>query len=218
MNPARTLPQYLVTRYRGWKATRYAENKSWYLHLAEDGQHPRAMMISCCDSRVTPVELFGADPGEFFIHRNIANLVPPAATGGACQHHCTLAAVDYAISVLHVSHLVVMGHSHCGGVKGCLDMCDGNAPLLEADDSAVGRWLDVLRPAWERTAGIEPADERQSAMEREGVLISLDNLMTYPVVREAVEAERLTLHGIWKDIATGALQQYDPAAGAFVEV
>ena len=218
MQKARTLPQYLVKRYRGWKATRFAENKSWYLHLAEDGQHPRAMVISCCDSRVTPVDLFGADPGEFFIHRNIANLVPPAAKGEACQHHCTLAAVDYAITVLHVAHLVVMGHSHCGGVKGCLDMCAGHAPLLEADDSAVGRWLDVLRPAYERTASLEGLDERQAAMEREGVLISLENLMTYPVVRTAVEAERLTLHGIWKDIATGSLHEFDPQAGGFVEL
>ena len=216
MQHARPLPGYLATRYRGWRATRYAENKSWYLHLVQDGQHPRAMVITCCDSRVTPVELFGADPGEFFMHRNIANLVPPVDASG--QHHCTQAAVDYAISVLHVAHVLVIGHSQCGGVKGCLDMCAGAAPALEAPDSPVGRWLDVLRPGYERTSGIEEPVARLQAMEHQAVVISLENLMTYPVVAEAVAAERLTLHGIWQDIARGALLEYDPAAGGFVEV
>ena len=216
MHYARPLPGYLLTRYRGWRATRFAENKSWYLHLAEDGQHPRGMVISCCDSRVTPVELFGADPGEFFIHRNIANLVPPADTTGL--HHCTLATVDYAIRVLHVSHLLVIGHSQCGGVKGCHDMCSGHAPELRSPDSAVGHWLEVLRPGFERTAGIEDKARRLTAMEQQSVLISLENLMTYDVVREAVAADRLTLHGLWQNIATGVLHQYDPASGAFNEL
>lgn len=216
MHRLRPLPGYLVTRYRGWKATRFAENRSWYLHLVEDGQHPRAMVITCCDSRVTPVEMFGADPGEFFIHRNIANLVPPYGPSG--QHHCTLAAVDYAVQVLHVSHLVVMGHSNCGGVKGCHDMCSGAAPALEAEDSPVGRWLEVLRPGFERTDGLAPLAARLAAMEHQSVLISLANLLTYPVVQTAVEEGRLTLHGVWQDIAGGALYQYDPGAGNFVEV
>ena len=216
MQHARPLPGYLATRYRGWRATRFAENKSWYLHLVEDGQHPRAMVITCCDSRVTPVELFGADPGEFFIHRNIANLVPPVDASG--QHHCTLAAVDYAVNVLHVAHVVVMGHSQCGGVKGCMDMCAGTAPALEAADSPVGRWLDVLRPGYERTAEIAEAAARQEAMEQQGVVISLENLMTYPVVAAAVASERLTLHGVWQDIASGSLRQYDAATGRFIDV
>lgn len=216
MHRVRPLPGYLVTRYRGWKATRFAENKSWYLHLVADGQHPRAMVITCCDSRVTPVELFGGDPGEFFIHRNIANLVPAVDDEG--QHRCTLAAVDYAITVLHVAHIVVMGHSHCGGVKGCLDMCEGRAPALQTAESPVGRWLDVLRPAVERTDRIADTEARLAAMEHQGVLISLENLLTYPVVRDAIAADRLTLHGVWKDLARGVLHQYDPHTDGFVEV
>lgn len=216
MQDARPLPPYLINRYRGWRATRFAENRSWYLHLAEGGQHPRSMVITCCDSRLTPLELFEADPGEFFLHRNIANLVPPLAPSGL--HHCTLAAVEYAVRVLNVAHLVVMGHSQCGGVKGCHDMCAGAAPALEAEDSTIGRWLEVLRPGYERTAGIADTAERLAAMEHQAVIVSLENLMTFPVVREAVEAGRLTLHGIWEDIASGALWQYDPARGEFVVV
>ncbi len=214
MQDARPLPGYLAARYRGWKATRYTENRSWFMHLASDGQHPRAMIISCCDSRVSPPEIFGADPGEFFIHRNIASIVPPRDPVG--QHHCTAAAVEYAVDALHVAHLLVIGHSGCGGVKGCRDMCEGHAPVLEAPESMVGRWLEVLRPAHARTAGIDDPAGRLAAMEREGVLVSLENLLTYGFVREAVEGGRLTLHGLWTDIGSGVLEQYDPEKAAFI--
>ena len=100
MQFAKPLPEYLVKRYHGWKATTYAENHSWYMRLAEDGQHPRAMVISCCDSRVHVTSIFGADQGEFFIHRNIANLVPPFAADG--QQHGTSATVEYEIGRAHV--------------------------------------------------------------------------------------------------------------------
>ena len=101
MEFAKPLPEYLVKRYQGWKATTYAENKSWYKRLAEDGQHPRAMVISCCDSRVHVTSIFGADQGEFFIHRNIANLVPAYAADG--KQHGTSATVEYAVTALKVA-------------------------------------------------------------------------------------------------------------------
>ena len=213
MREADTLPGYLVARYRGWRATRYFENRSWFMHLASDGQHPRAMVISCCDSRVNPPEMFGADPGEFFIHRNIASIVPPHDP--AAQHLCTAAAVEYAVMALHVAHILVIGHSGCGGVKGCHDMCTGAAPALEAEGSLVGRWLDALRPSFARTDGVNPA-ERLGAMERAGVLVSLENLLGYDFVRTPVAEGRLTLHGLWTDIASGVLEQYDPETDRFV--
>ena len=116
MDRAKPLPGYLVQRYHGWKATGYAENATWYRRLAAEGQRPRAMVISCCDSRVHVTSIFGADQGEFFIHRNIANLVPPYQPDG--DHHGTSAAVEYAVRVLNVAHLIVLGHSNCGGIKG----------------------------------------------------------------------------------------------------
>ena len=213
MQDAHPLPGYLVARYRGWKATRFTENRSWFLHLAQDGQHPRAMVISCCDSRVSPPEMFGADPGEFFIHRNIASVVPPLDPGA--QHHCTSAAVEYAVSVLQVPHVLVIGHSGCGGVQGCHDMCAGLAPALEAEGSMVGRWLDVLRPVYARTIDVDPA-LRLGAMERAGVLISLENLLSYRFVQAPVAAGRLRLHGLWTDIASGVLEEYDATSGTFV--
>lgn len=215
MHDARPLPSYLVTRFHGWRATTYAENKAWYRHLAEEGQNPRAMVISCCDSRVHVTSIFGADQGEFFIHRNIANLVPPYEADG--QPHGTSAAVEYAVTALKVAHVIVLGHSSCGGVKGFRDMCTGRAPELKESSSFVGRWMDILRPGWERLGG-DAQEVAQDVLEREAVLVSLENLMTFPFVAKAVAEERLTLHGLWTDIGEGGLSCYEPEAGGFVPV
>lgn len=214
MKFARTLPGYLVTRFRGWQATSYADNKSWFRHLANEGQHPRTMLIACCDSRVHVTAIFGADQGEFFIHRNIANLVPPYLPDG--DHHGTSAAVEYAVTALKVAHIIVVGHSSCGGVKGCHDMCAGHAPELSSGSSFVGRWMEILRPGFENTSEIEDEDARIRAMELEAVRISLHNLMTFPFVKEAVAAEHLTLHGVWHNIGEGTLDVFDGETERFV--
>ena len=167
MSHARPLPAYLIQRFHGWKATTYHENKAWYRRLAASGQHPRAMVISCCDSRVHVTSIFGADEGEFFIHRNIASLVPPYNPDG--EYHGTSAAVEFAVTSLGVAHIVVLGHSNCGGVKGCHDMCCGAAPELLEKTSFVGRWMDILRPGYQRVEGL-PADEILQALENGGFL------------------------------------------------
>ena len=215
MSHIRPLPAYLVQRFQGWRATAYQENKAWYRRLAESGQHPRAMVISCCDSRVHVTSIFGADEGEFFIHRNVANLVPPYNPDG--QTHGTSAAVEYAVTSLGVAHIVVLGHSNCGGVKGCHDMCSGLAPQLEEKSSFVGRWMDILRPGYDRVKDL-PEGERIGALEKQAVLVSLENLVTFPFVREALADDMLTLHGLWSNTGEGGLEQFDPARGGFVPV
>ncbi|MDZ4095476.1 MAG: carbonic anhydrase [Paracoccaceae bacterium] len=215
MDQAKPLPAYLVQRFHGWKATAYQDNKAWYRRLASSGQHPRAMVISCCDSRVHVTSIFGADEGEFFIHRNVANLVPPYNPDG--EYHGTSAAVEYAVTALGVAHIVVLGHSSCGGVKGCHDMCSGQAPELLERSSFVGRWMDILRPGYERVAHL-PAEGRARALEKEAVVISLENLMSFPFVKAAVEDDRLTLHGLWTDTGEGGLEQYDPLVKGYVAV
>lgn len=216
MDIARPLPTYLVHRYHGWKATTYAENRAWYHRLADEGQHPRAMVISCCDSRVHVTSIFGADMGEFFLHRNIANLVPPFEIDGG--QHGTSAAVEFAVNALKVAHVIVLGHSGCGGVRGCHDMCSGAAPELEQESSFVGRWMDILRPGYDRVKHIGDEASRISALEREAVLVSLENLMTFPFVSAAVQSDRLTLHGLWHDIGEGGVEQYDAASRRFVPI
>ena len=207
------LPQYLVKRYQGWKATSHSENRAWYRRLALEGQRPRAMVISCCDSRVHVTSLFGADSGEFFIHRNIASLVPPYAPDGL--QHGTSAAIEFAVTALKVAHLIVMGHTLCGGVQGCHAMCSGHAPELEEQTSFVGRWMDILRPGYERVKDL-PAEEQVGALEREAVLVSIRNLMTFPFVEKAVASGDLSLHGVVHDITEGTLLQAEERGARWV--
>ena len=214
MTSTRPLPQYLVQRYHGWRATAFTENRAWYRRLADEGQRPRAMVISCCDSRVHVTSIFGADTGEFFIHRNIANLVPGYAPDG--QQHGTSAAVEYAVKTLKVAHLIVLGHSQCGGVAGCHAMCAGHAPELDEATSFVGRWMDILRPGYERIKDLPP-DDQIPALERMAVQVSLDNLMTFPFVAAAVQEEELSLHGLLHDIRDGKLWSLD-AQGEFAAI
>ena len=216
MEFAKPLPTYLSKRFHGWKATTYSENRAWYRRLASEGQRPRAMVISCCDSRVHVTSIFGADQGEFFIHRNIANLVPPYEPDG--DHHGTSAAVEFAVTVLKVAHLIVLGHSECGGVQGCIDMCKGEHAHADTKDSFVARWMDILKPKYALVADMEDPGQQVRALERQAVLTSLENLMTFPFITQAVADGSLSLHGLWTDIGEGGLECYDAKTGSFLPV
>lgn len=204
---------YLVQRYRGWKATTYSQNRGCYRRLAEEGRRPRAMVISCCDSRVHVTSIFGADQGEFFIHRNIANLVAPHEPGG--DHHGTSAAVEYAVSALKVAHLIVLCHSQCGGVQGCIDMCKGRAPELDAKESYVGRWMDILRPKFDQVSAVAGDAAQAHELEKLSVVASLENRLSFAFVATAAEAGTLSLHGLWTEIGEGGLEWCDPKGGGF---
>jgi carbonic anhydrase len=212
MTHAKPVPSFLAQRYHDWKGSTYADKRSLHHRLADEGQSPRGMIITCCDSRVQASSIFGADPGDFFIHRNIANLVPPYSE--QADGNGTSAAVEYGVTALKVPHLIVMGHSQCGGVAGCLQMCEGKAPALEEGSSFVGRWIDILRPGYERVSDL-PEEQRGQALEHEAVLLSIENLMSYPFVRSRVEEGSLSLHGLWVDIREGDLLGYAPEDKAF---
>lgn len=207
MHRVKSLPDYLLDRYKDWKETSFPDNRDWFRKLADEGQHPKAMVIACCDSRVAINSVFGQRTGELFVHRNIANLVPPYTPDG--NHHGTGAAVEFAVKHLKVEHILVMGHSNCGGVAGCIAMCEGHAPEFDEAESLIGRWLDVLRPGFATVADIEVAEDRQTALEKEGIHVSLENLLGYPFVRDAVENGTLSLHGLWADIADMDLETFD---------
>lgn len=213
MEHARPLSADFAARYRAWQEGDYQAHAGARRKLAEEGQHPKALVIGCSDSRVNALAMFDAAPGEIFVHRNVANLVPPSSAGAV--HVGTSAVVEYAVTALKVPSIIIMGHSRCGGVAGCRAMCEGEAPTLADPASSIGRWVDHLRPAYD-TISETPAGERDGALERAGVLMSLANLMTFPYVASAVAAGALSLHGLWTDIGSGALEVYDPAADGFV--
>lgn len=220
MEHAKPLPEYIVRRVHGWQATTFAESRSWYKRLADEGQQPRAMIIACCDSRIDVQALLGAEPGELFMVRNIANLTPPYAPDH--MHHGTSAAIEYAVKVLGVAHIVVLGHAQCGGVAAYFDKrAEGKSTALGEGEGAtfVDRWLDILAPAYERVQAMEgDRKTRIEALEKEAVLASIRNLEGFPFVRDAVESGRLTLHGGWFDITSGMLHVFDEEEGVFSPV
>src|SRR3712207_5302054 len=134
------LPSRLIEGYRAFLAERLPRERSRYAALAETGQRPEVMIIGCCDSRVSPEVIFDASPGELFVVRNVANLVPPYETGG--DYHGTSAALEFAVQALRVKHIVVLGHARCGGVRA---FADETAPLSPGD--FIGRWMTLIGPA-----------------------------------------------------------------------
>lgn len=212
--PAAPFPGYLLDRFRNWKRVRFEDSRAWYARLMEEGQRPRAMVISCCDSRVDTVQMFGAEPGDLFVVRNVANLVPPHSPDHG--HHGTSAAVEFAVTGLKVAHIVVVGHSACGGVKACRDMMAAGATEPKSGDSYVAHWMSILKPGYERVFSPKrPADDMLRELEHEAVRTSLRNLAGFPFVAEAIKAGKLSLHGAWMDIAAGRLHTYDPDTGDF---
>lgn len=212
-SPTGPIPNDLLRGYRNWRQGGFSENRGRYERLAAEGQTPHTMLVACCDSRVDIPGVFGTQPGEFFVLRNIANLIPPHPAGrgdGGERHYGAAAAVDYAVNALRVARIAVVGHSGCGGVEACRRMCAGCAPELEAPDSAVGRWVDIFRdPCRKVMAEGRQGPDLSRRLEWEAVLTSLRNLRTFPFVRAAVAEGRLTLHGGWIDVATGTLHGAD---------
>ena len=210
------LPDYLVKRYYGWKATTFANNKSWYHKLAEDGQHPRAMIISCCDSRVHVTSIFGSDAGEFFIHRNIANLVPPYKKDE--DYHGTSSAIEYAVKSLKIPHIIVLGHSTCGGVKASYEYFSENKSNLRKESNFVASWLEILRPSFNNLPNDLNEKNKVSYLEKAAVLTSVNNLTTFPFIQDSINNGSLSIHGLWHNIGTGELMSYDSKTEKFIFV
>lgn len=207
------IPKYLQKRYLGWYATEYAPNRAWYQHKADVGQHPATMIISCCDSRVNAEQLFGGEAGEFFVHRNIANLVPPFRADG--DHHGTSAAIEYAVSALKVAHIVVLGHSACGGINGGYHMCNGTEKQLYENTVYVKKWLEILRPAYSNLENDNDQDRRIKKLEKLSVGVSLENLETFPFIKSALAEGKISLHGLWHDIGSGQMEAYNAKSKEF---
>ena len=209
------LPDLLTDGYARFRETGFPRHKGTYRALAE-GQEPPVMVISCCDSRVDPEAIFDAGPGELFVVRNVANLVPPCDPGGDDRgHDCgTGAALEFAVEGLGVGSIVVMGHAACGRIRAYIE--SRGAPPGEAGAPGfIGKWISTVRGAEARLPADVPNDgpELQRAFEYASILNSLDNLLSFPFIREAVDGNRLTLHGVHFSIADGRLSVLDPASG-----
>jgi len=207
----KTFPSALLKGYREFKKTRFARESERYGALAESGQTPETMVIACCDSRAAPEIIFNTLPGEIFVVRNVANLVPCYEPDG--EYHSTSAALEFGVQSLKVKHIVVLGHGRCGGIMAALD--PAAEPLSPGD--FIGKWMGLLTPAVEAISARRglTAAERQTALEHESIANSIDNLRTFPCISILEDKGRLSLHGAWFDISNGELRVLDPETGNF---
>ncbi len=196
----------LIEGYRQFREGYFPQNRHVFDQLAL-GQSPKAMVISCCDSRVDPGLIFNAAPGEMFTLRNVANLVPPYSPDDA--YHGTSAAIEFAVRSLKVAHIIVLGHSRCGGVRALLGAHEGDF---------IGPWMRIADAARDRAvsiAGDRGGDELQRICERETLKTSLQNLRSFPWIQTAIREGSLQLHGLYFDIEQAQLLSLDEDIGEF---
>jgi len=207
-----SFPENLTDRFRRFRHRHFVPNADHYEELATYGQNPEVMLISCCDSRVDPETIFSAMPGELFVVRNVANLVPPYETGG--RYHGVSTAIEFAVMNLRVKHLIVMGHSGCGGVKAALDQ----STAIQTEAQFISRWMSMLDDARLRVVAahqMAPQAEKLRLLEMEAVKTSIKNLRTFPFVKQVEDKGRLSIHGAYFEIATGTLNVLNHSRGEF---
>ena len=208
-----TFPKALLDGYRAFRTLRLPTEQSRYRELSEHGQSPDVMVIGCCDSRVSPEVIFDAKPGELFVVRNIANLVPVYAPDGGA--HGVSAALEFAVQVLGVKHIVVLGHAQCGGIRAFIDKI---APLSPGD--FIGKWMSMFVKPGEivEQRPQESMQDFATRIEKAAVIRSLENLMTFPCIEILVSRGRLELHGAYFGVAEGSLFVLDKATKEFKSV
>jgi len=206
-------PEPLIQGYRAFLFSQLRREQDRFRDLAESGQSPEIMVIGCCDSRVSPEVIFDARPGELFVVRNVANIVPPYQPDE--RAHGVSAALEFGVAALKVKHIVVLGHAHCGGVKAYAEDAE---PLTPGD--FIGNWMRIMAPAMEKVGprGALSRAEYMARLEQANVANSLENLLTFPRLRAFVERGEIALHGAYFGVATGELLVRDATSGAFLPV
>ena len=204
MSEATPAPDELLLRLRRFHSNYFPLHQQRFQDLVADGQHPKTLFIGCSDSRLVPYLLTGAGPGELFIVRNVGAFVPPY--DGSHGLHGTTAAIEYAVLNLHVERIIVCGHSHCGAIRAAYDGAPDEARALQA-------WLKL---AQEALLPVQSSPEALLRTEQRSVVLQLERLMDYPMVRREVEAGRLTLHGWHYVIEDGEIHVFDAQKAGFV--
>lgn len=201
----------LIDGYQDFKV-QYAQDKPYYDSLVKNGQHPKALVIACSDSRVDPTILTQTKPGELFMVRNVANLVPPYEADP--RHHGTSAALEFAVLSLEVEDIIVLGHRFCGGVQALIE-----SKPHESNNCFINSWMNIASPAKERVLTEHPKAspaEQAHFCEKASLLVSLENLKTFPWIAERIEAGTLNIHAWYFDLETGMLHRYDAEQQEFL--
>jgi carbonic anhydrase len=202
----------LVSGFRRFQENFFSEDTRLFDQLKK-AQRPKVLVIACCDSRVDPSLLTDCDPGDLFVIRNVANLVPPYQPDA--HYHGVSAAVEYAVCFLNVEHILIMGHSQCGGIQSLMEKTGG---CEDGDNEFIDNWVSLASPAKEmvlKELADKPKEIQTRACEQASILLSLENLLTFPQILKRVEAGTLSLQAWYVDIQTGALLSYNPKSGEF---
>jgi carbonic anhydrase len=210
---------HFITGYKKFRSHYFCNDKKnpLYKKLVREGQSPTTMVIACSDSRVDPSLILGAQPGELFVVRNVANLVPPCDNNP--KHHGTSAALEFAVQTLKVSHIIVLGHSHCGGIRALLTAEQQSHQAHE--HSFITSWTNIVSEAKEKvlaTCKDQSLDAQEKVCEEHSLLISLRNLRTFPWIEEKVHSGTLTLHAWRFDLSTGIIQHFDEDQNKFEDL
>tara|TARA_B100001059_G_C17585306_1_gene451937 strand:- start:7 stop:666 length:660 start_codon:yes stop_codon:yes gene_type:complete len=209
------LPSYLIERYKKWKNKEYKTKKKLFETLYKDGQKPHSLLIGCSDSRVNMLEIFKASPGELFVHRHIAALVPKYnKKNSLCA---LLATLEYAVCFLEVKNILVVGHSRCGGVKNYFCNFNKKKEIVDKKHKGLNNWLNSMKPIGKALKG-DPNEYNYETLEKKTVLLSMQNLISYPFVDDYIKNKKLVICGLWHNIKTGDLEVYNVKNKKFEQV
>jgi carbonic anhydrase len=203
-------PRLLIEGFQRFRERHFAEDRARFQDLVQFGQTPKTLVVACCDSRVDPALVLDCAPGDLFVVRNVANLVPPAENQG--HYHGTSAALEFGVRNLRVQHVIVLGHAQCGGIHALLE------GSVDKDESFIAGWMeiaDAARKQVEQEHANASSEVRHRACEQQAILVSLENLQTFSWIRERVERGELALHGWYFDIERGELLGYNAATSKF---
>ncbi len=206
------LPDFFIDKYRDWKKNTFSNNKKLYENLANNGQNPKAMIISCCDSRVDINSIFNASPGDLFIHRNISNLVPDFDS----DNSEITSSIEYAINVLQIQQIVILGHSNCGGINYAYKKFSGK--INDKSESNLNNWIQSISPAYKKIDKNYSELNCIMALEKESIINSIINLKNYSKVKKLTSENKLKIYGLFFEIGTGNLSVYNESNKNFEKI
>ena len=204
------LPDFLINKYIDWKENIFQKKHDLYQNLEKKGQKPKAMIISCCDSRVDANQIFAANPGDFFIHRNVANLIPDLNINNT--NHEITTSIDYAILTLKISRIIILGHSNCGGIDYAFNKFSDNN---NESETSLDNWIQSIKFSYDKVDKSQSKTDAIKSLEKESIINSIKNLKNYKKIDKLILDNKLQIHGLYFEISIGKITQYDEISKKF---
>jgi len=204
------LPDFLINQYKDWKENIFQKKQDLYQSLVNKGQEPKAMIISCCDSRVDANQIFAVNPGDFFIHRNVANLIPDLNINNT--NHEIKTSIDYAILTLKISRIIILGHSNCGGIDYAFNKFSDNN---NESETSLDNWIQSIKFSYDKVDKSQSKTDAIKSLEKESIINSIKNLKNYKKIDKLILDNKLQIHGLYFELITGKITQYDESSKKF---